>query len=60
MHLKPYPVEFVTVKGLDYDCMHSAQHIKEIDKTLAVFFIPLAIDTIKAFWCLIVPQFDSK
>ena len=33
MHLKPYPFEFVTVTVLDYDCMHSDQHIKEIDTT---------------------------
>ena len=49
MHLKPYPVELVTEKVLNYDCMHSGQHIKEIDKILAMLFIPLAIDTIRAF-----------
>ena len=60
MHLNPYLVEFVTVKVFDYDCMHSDQHIKEIDKTLAVLFIPLAVITIRAFWCCIVLQFDEQ
>ena len=59
MHFKSYPVELGTVKVLNYDCMHSGQHIKEIDKTLAVLFIP-AIDMITAFWCFIVLQFDEK
>ena len=40
--------------------MYSDQHIKEIDKTLAVLFIPLALDTIRAFWCCIVIQFDEQ
>ena len=46
MHLKPYPVELVTAKVLNYDCMHSGQ---DIDKILAILFIPLAIDTIRTF-----------
>ena len=40
--------------------LHAGQHIKEIDKTLAVLIIPSAIDTIRAFWCFIVLQFDEK
>ena len=60
MHLKPYPVEFVKVKVLDYHRMHSGQDIKEIDKTPAVLFIPLAIYTIRVFCCFIVLQFDEK
>ena len=40
--------------------MHSRQHIKEIDTIPAVLFIPLSIDTIRAFWCFIVLQFDEK
>ena len=47
--LKFYPVEIVTVKVLDYDCMQSVYQIKEIDQTPAVLFIPLVIDMIGAF-----------
>ena len=39
--------------------MHSCQQIKEIDTIPAVLFIPLAIDASRAFWCLIVVQFDE-
>ena len=60
MHSKPYPVQLMTVKVLDYDCMHSGSHIKEIDKIPAVLCIPLVIDTIRAFWSFIVLQFDEK
>ena len=47
-------------KVLDNDCMHSDQHIKGIDTIPAMSCIPLAIDTIRAFWCFIVLQFDEK
>ena len=60
MHLNPYPVEFVTVKNLDYDCMHSGPYIIKIDQTLVALIIPLARDTIRAFWCFIILQFDEK
>ena len=60
MHSKPYPFEFMTVKVMDYDCMHSGKHIKEIDKIPAVLCIPLVIETIRAFWSFIVLQFDEK
>ena len=60
MHSKPYPFEFMTVKVMDYDCMHSGKHIKEIDKILAVLCILLVIDTIRAFWSFIALQFDEK
>ena len=50
----------MTVKVLDYDCMHSGSQIKEIDKIPAVLCIPFVIDTIRAFWRFIVFQFDEK
>ena len=59
MHFKPYLVKFMS-KVLDNNCMHSGQHIKEIDTIPAVLFIPLARDMIRAFWCFIVLQFDEK
>ena len=60
MHSKPYPFEFMTEKVMDYDCMHSGKHIKEIDKIPAVLCIPLVIDTIRAFRSFIVLQVDEK
>ena len=59
MHSKPYPFEFMTVKVMEYDCMHSSKHIKEIDKIPAVLCIPLVKDMIRAFWSFIV-LFDEK
>ena len=60
MHSKPYPFEFMIVKVMDYDCMHSGKHIKEIDKIPAVLCIPLRIDTIRIFWRFIILHFDEK
>ena len=60
MHSKHYPFVFMTLKGMDYGCMHSGLHIKEIDKILAMLNIPLVKDTIRAFWSFIVLQFDEK
>ena len=60
MHSKPYPFESMRVKVMDYDCMHSGYHIKEIDKIPAVLCIPLVIGTIRAFLSFIVLQFDEK
>ena len=62
MHSRPYPFEFMTVKVMDYDCMHSGIHVKETDKIPEVLCIhvPLVIDTIRAFRSIIVFQFDEK
>ena len=60
MHSKPYPVELMTVKVLDYDCMHSCSHIKETDIIPVVLCILLVINTIRAFWSFIILQFDEK
>ena len=62
MHLKPYPVELVTVKVSDYDCMHSEINtLKKLIKNLAVCVIhTISYRYDRAFWCRIVLQFDEQ